>query len=331
MPHNKRSDKVTRIGFTLVELLVVIAIIGVLVALLLPAIQAAREAARRSACTNNVRQLALATQNYHSTFQEFPASAMEVTGAGGSTRDRFALSWLVQVLPYVEQNNTAQRISGANRFGDIAAAEQQLAEVDLSLMWCPSRTKEETRDTRDFDFAYTCYEGITGYAQADDPNANWYLPDELQVLSKAKCGDLSLNGVLVPFRPIALRQVTDGSSNTLMIGERNWELRSFFSGAFYVGRSFENASEVCSQAAKNMTFGISTPEASGYYVAGRDNSPPGAKKDVMYNDLYFGSEHPGGANFAAADGSVKFINDGTNLQVLRNLATRNGGETNLEL
>lgn len=309
-----------RRGFTLVELLVVIAIIGVLVALLLPAVQAAREAARRTSCTNKIRQLIIACQNYHASIGEFPAGA-SANGAVAGQSDQ-ALSWFVEILPYVEQGNISQQVTTNN----LSNIEEELQLLKSDLFWCPSRTNDKEEDFSSLGVGITTYFGITGGPVFDSAG------DEIQVngngwrnLEDAHCGDLYTNGVIIPYEPISIRKITDGTSNTFAIGERTWQLRTYFAGGFFLGRSPVAATKICSYSQKNMRFGISTTEQTGYYVL-EQNPPPGVPLVVRFNDFFFGSEHPGGAHFAYADGSATFVSDATELRVLQALSTRNGNE-----
>lgn len=222
-------------GFTLVELLVVIAIIGVLVALLLPAVQAARESARRMSCTNNLKNMILAAHNYHDSHKQLPPSATlnDIDRGGGES----SAGLHVLLLPYIEQGGLSSQIK---------------AQLDAA--------------------------GTDAIGAVDS----------------------------------VLRQ-----------------LRSYFIGAFYNGSTptpLEDASKICSHASKNMRWGITTAENQGYYVQGSD-APPGAKKDVLFNDFFFGSDHPGIVNFAMADGSVQAFQEDAELFVVKNMASRNGQES----
>ena len=327
MKPTSESCRLNRRAFTLVELLVVIAIIGILVALLLPAVQAAREAARRTSCNNNIRQLILATHNYHDSNKEFPASAFPVEGPGGSAEAQHSLSWQIQILPYIEEANISDRIGSAVRFSDLDAAERALQESELGMYWCPSSDRAEEENYTDQTYATTTYFGVAGAPVLDAQGNATVLEDkrDYRNLEDGHCGDLYINGVLIPYDPVNFRQITDGTSSTIAFGERLYELRSFFTGAFFVGRSSDAASKLCSHASKNMLWGIGTPEEFGYYVF--DNlAPPGQPKVIRFNDLFFGSNHVSGVHFAFADGSARFLSDDVDLPVLQAHATRNGDE-----
>ncbi len=314
--------RVQRSGFTLVELLVVIAIIGILVALLLPAVQAAREAARRMSCSNNLKNIVLAAHNYHDSFGAFCASA-EL-----ATESSTGVGMHIKLLPYLEEGvlgdlvDQALKKSANKSVGEVEAAlSAALLNGDITVYWCPSRDDAEQEDYTAAGRALVTYFGVTGGAR----NGNFYN------LEDSHCGDVFNDGVFYPFEQVSMKKITDGTSQTLAIGERVYQLRSFFTGAFYSGGKpySPTTTKVCSYAAKNMKWGITTPAASGYYVQ-EVETPAGAPKTVLFNDLYWGSEHPSGCHFAYADGSVHFLNSDMSVTVLRSMATRNGGESNLE-
>lgn len=317
---NSSADSGVRIqrpGFTLVELLVVIAIIGILVALLLPAVQAAREAARRMSCSNNLKNIVLAAHNYHDSFGAFCASA-EL-----ATTSNTGVGMHIKLLPFIEEGvlgdlvDEALKKSTNKSIGDVEAAlGDALLDGDINIYWCPSRDTGEQEDYTSAGRALVTYFGVTGGAR----NCNFY------DLEDSHCGDVFNDGVFYPYETVSMKKITDGTSQTLAIGERSYQLRSFFAGAFYDGgKPYSGTTKVCSHAAKNMKWGITSPQSAGYYVQEVD-APPGSPKTVLFNDLFWGSEHPSGAHFAYADGSVHFLGEDTNLTVLRSLASRNGGE-----
>lgn len=294
-----------RYGFTLVELLVVIAIVGVLVALLLPAVQAAREAARRTACVNLLKQHATALQLYHGEHGAFPP--------GGRLHDESGLSgisWRVLVLPLIEEQAIYDAIEP---LPDGGAQDWNYQTSMPGLFRCPSNPTEgdNVRDAWMAD-----YWGVAGAAQEG-------VGLDLEDIS---CGDLDSNGVLFPDSETRIARVVDGTSHTLALGERAYRFRLWMTGATASKDPFGSLFRVCSEAANQLRFPINADnERFGYYV-GHFPIPAGGEWKMLQNDLPFGSFHPGGANFAMADGSVHFLPDDIDFTVLEDLATIAGGE-----
>lgn len=286
--------------------MVVIAIIGVLIALLLPAIQAAREAARRMQCSNNLKQLALALHNYEVANRMFPPAAMRKLD--GVTR----FSWQVFVLPYVEQITFHEQL-------DLSAAVNKsvnfdLGKDDLQFLQCPSDDYSKDNTDISYGWAGTNYCGIMGARREG----------HVEDLEDSHCGDYYKNGVLYPDSKTRIGDIIDGTSHTLMIGERIYELRLWLAGVF------AESGKTCVYSAKNVDRYLpinASNDLVGYYPYDYE-APSGAPKTLLYNDLHFGSRHPGGAQFAMADGSVQFLDEAMDPVIYEELATINGGETN---
>jgi prepilin-type N-terminal cleavage/methylation domain-containing protein len=289
-------------GFTLVELLVVIAIIGVLLGLLLPALQAAREAARRSSCTNNLKQIGLALQNYHGQYKHFPPAAPLFI------RDiEPSIGWRVMILPFLEETSVYQEI-GPTPDGGAAKWTPQRRVIDVYV--CPSNERPVSNGTT---LVEAHYAAISGAYRGSD---RFDLEDSI-------CGDIYKNGIFYPESRTTIAKITDGTSHTLAVGERRCIWRDWMDGATRIGMP---PTEICTEAAKNIRFPINAdPNVFGYYKFD-DTAPAGAKKDVLLNDLYFASRHPGGAHFCIADGSVQFVQDSIDFSVYQDLSTRNGDE-----
>ena len=230
----------------------------------------------------------------------------------------------IDLLSFIEQNNLSQNIQAAMRLANsstVNVVPGALRQIFQAIYWCPS-TEVPTS-------VATTYFGVMGVGRNGDCwNGNAH--GGTGSLELSHCGAVALDGVILPFdKNVKLGEITDGTSNTMAIGERIFQMRSYFSGAWIDGSLPDNLTKACVYSAKNMRWGITTPEETGWYVAGA--APEGAKKDILFNDLFWGSDHPGTVQFAFADGSVHAIASDTELDVLKNMATRNGQETENQL
>jgi prepilin-type N-terminal cleavage/methylation domain-containing protein/prepilin-type processing-associated H-X9-DG protein len=322
-------------AFTLVELLVVIAIIGILIALLLPAVQAARESARRTQCTNNLKQFALACHNYHDAFKSLPRNGSENpahwtnshgqgTGCCGVTAPRW--SWIARVLPQLEQSNTAEQAGIPNSNINAAQAIPILSMI-LPAMVCPSdvtvtRTRTTGADSAGLVTAVTSYKGVTGsnwgtdrFGGPEDTNFSTAYRNPVPGTPAQQNGLEKGNGIFwradIRSRQMTFAKILDGTSNTFMIGEDmgeycHWNVWALPNGA--VG--------TCA-IPPNTGNKIPDPDL-GFDTAGKRN-----RWQTRYS---FRSAHPGGLNFAMADGSVRFVRENIALGVYRALASRAGDE-----
>lgn len=320
-----------RTGFTLVELLVVIAIIGVLVALLLPAIQAAREAARRSQCLNNMKQVGLAFLNYETATKEFPLATLNpIAPTHGSN------NWAPFVLPYLEQGNL---VVGYDLNEDWwREPNRAIAQNPLAVLLCPSTPNQERvqdkPESTPPNKTGACGDYFTPTGVHIEINLS--LPADQQFTNyneKFSNGDdnLVLDGVVAEQHEFnqhnALKSITDGLSNSILLGECAGR------EDVYRGRQFY---------AVDYT-GTPAVRARGGAWATTDNPYPiGLKKPWKANfgtipgnlsinnsnewGHCFYSFHPSGANFTLADGSVRFLSDDIDLRTLADLVTRAGGE-----
>jgi len=315
-----------RRAFTLVELLVVIAIIGVLVALLLPAVQAAREAARRTTCQNNMRQLGIAMQNYHDSFGQFPPnSPWDLNGPfpGDPSRsvkeeDRKG-SMLVKLMPYLEQGNILLQI---NQGGDVVEQfriNTELAGTPIAFLRCPSD---------DFPALGSENEAVTNYgptvgAQKTFSSANSCpepAGDEFGNGEVVHAGTSELHTTSGIFSrqgfAASIRQIPDGTSNTIAIGEVlpdcNFELMRYGwwdSQIWYVG----TAPPINFDSCRKTDPPWPTPQDCGTFF--NWNTSAGFK-----------SRHPGGAHFVLADASLHFISDNIDYRNYQRLGDRQDGE-----
>jgi len=292
-------------GFTLVELLVVVTIISLLMALLLPAIQIARETARRASCQSNLKQVGLGLQNYHSQYEVLPPGMRM-----HAMKNRPSTPWRVLVLPFVEEQALFDQIA------PIEAASHSLyggmsdlspRQISLPLLGCPSAEPTEGTDQ------VSHYAGVAG---TPGEGESWDLED-------VHAGDVQRNGVLYPESRVRLDHINDGTSHTIAVGERTYLFRHWLIGATWKGDPLERVSM---GSAKNVVYPINANHTQfGYYVSDRQ-APAGAERTMLLNELPFGSHHPGGAQFALADGSVQFLSEDIDITLFYSMSTRDGGE-----
>jgi prepilin-type N-terminal cleavage/methylation domain-containing protein/prepilin-type processing-associated H-X9-DG protein len=304
-------------AFTLVELLVVIAIIGVLVALLLPAVQAAREASRRSQCSNNIRQLAIAMHNYHDTNQSFPIN-YRVRGTNGQS-DYATYSWMQAILPYIEQSNMFNQLTVA---GPMSLPNNLLvANTPVKTFLCPSdgltrngimNNVSDSGGTK----AVTNYKASSGAAWnwtfVNTNNMRW--PGDGNGLlhcdglicsnSYGSTGSTLTSDLMRNMTRFST--ITDGTSNTFAIGEAvpAWSQWTWW--------YCQNATVATCAIPLNYRKGIDKLDQ----YAGQWNRCFG-----------FYSLHPAGANFAMCDASVRFVPDNIDTTSYRALATPEGSDT----
>jgi prepilin-type N-terminal cleavage/methylation domain-containing protein/prepilin-type processing-associated H-X9-DG protein len=323
--HDVTVYRCCRSGFTLIELLVVIAIIGILIAMLLPAVQKAREAANRVKCANNLKQLALAAHQHHDAKGQFPNGLHTVDTTGGGYAN--GTCWEVELLPYIEQDNLKNRWDyddfRKNVAGGINAATAQV----LWVMLCPSDVLPELVQYYSADKypQYAFAEGFYGMRSYGGNAGTRSFPLNLA----------TRDGIFSQDSRVGLADVTDGASNTFLFGERSHDDPTFDRLTFIYNPSFYPLGGWGKWAAVYATSGgslgnrfLSTPVPINFRVPA-DISVKDFQGDTgaMSNRLCaFGSGHPGGANFALADGSVRFLRDSIPLETLQALSTRAGGE-----
>lgn len=317
-----------RKGFTLIELLVVIAIIGILIALLLPAVQAAREAARRTDCKNRIRQLSLACNNHLSAKRRYPSAMAPST----------MMSWAGQVLPYVEDTALHSLVHQDKKWND--PLNLPAAATPIPLLHCPT-TGDEIAGHHPFPVEPVStvvensqltshYVAVMGAKPENCANPTTFPDNSYSFEDCAQpAGGWATNGIMYPLSATTYRHITDGSSKTMLIGERSWvgkldEYRPVLR-IWIMGVGGTNA-QVHGWDDKNFVRWIYNAEnvAHAMKVAFRDvpNEPWAS------NDGSLGSEHSGGAHVAMADGSVHFISDNASLnEVLKPMASRSSGDS----
>ena len=293
-------------AFTLVELLVVIAIIAILIALLLPAVQAAREAARRTQCMNNFKQIGIAMHNYHAARDTFPIGELYIsdhwTPPELGLKNYYAKGWGVRILPYMEQLELSNLYAVENGIFGIYGPNQ----IDLGLnrigqFVCPSDAQDEWIYVGSNANTYTNHEiGIAFYKTnvggVADSQAAWKVDYQ--------CHTLDGDGMLYNVYPVRIRDVFDGTSNTVMVGELTGDESGSHRGHQWVHFNVFSTIEGIN--------GIATIPGEGFF----ERIPTSG----------FSSYHPGGCHFLRADGSTKFESANMDQVVLSALTTRRGGE-----
>jgi len=261
-------------GFTLVELLVVIAIIGILIGMLLPAIQAIREAARRTTCANNLKQIGLSLQNYHSAHQAFPAGVTDWRPFFGGDQSKRNLAWSVFLLPHLDHANVFDALDLTEAYDSAANAEA--ASTRLPVFICPSSNRDQitVSSTSQPLPGPSAYGGIFG--------------------ERINSANHPPKGLMIFDQRIRFSDITDGSSNTLIVAEDS----EFGDGQWINGNNVFDLSDGINQA---LPF---------------------------ENDIR--SRHPGGANSVFADGHVRFLRDAMDLYSLGAIGSRASGETGIK-
>jgi len=300
-----------RRGFTLIELLVVIAIIAVLIGLLLPAVQAAREAARRAQCVNNLKQIGLACHNYHDQNLTFPSGDMHCAcGPVGGFHN--AHSMFVAIAPNMEQSSAFNSYNFSWDYHK--PANVTVASVGLSTLWCPSDGSIQQRNPLPNlnstwwtgfpqTMAYTSYSGILGLFPDDYGPQGAYWPN----LNADPCVSVfqqATTGTIVTLGTVGLNNITDGTSNTFLASEKIHDI--------LVTASIPNFHWWMVGSLNHTILGCEYPP-NAYKNLNYSNFPMGSGFNgdwVAYESV--SSRHPGGANFAMSDGSVRFIKDTIN-------------------
>jgi prepilin-type N-terminal cleavage/methylation domain-containing protein/prepilin-type processing-associated H-X9-DG protein len=292
-------------GFTLIELLVVIAIIAVLIALLLPAVQAAREAARRSQCVNNLKQLALGCHNYESSTGSFPMGSYQMPNPGdprsAPCNGRHEHGWILRVAPYIEQASLYNAFNSNIHY--FTPDNTTVMATGISTIWCPSDPAAATPallasgSDGSVNFPSTMYhnsyKGCAG---------TWFSPGRYQDPNCTSANFPALlaqaNGMFYFYSAVPISGIIDGTSNTLLLGESAIGLQN--SGD-------QNQWQWWASGNYSDTMFTTLYPLNPFRKVQDDGTGPAINSDLYTSAA--SSLHPGGANFAFADGSVKFLKD----------------------
>lgn len=326
MPITQPTEK--QRAFTLIELMVVIALLGLMVAILLPAIQAARESSRATACRNNLKQIGIALTNYEAVHQRFPKGVEGRFDPALSPASMIGLSWWAEILPFLEQADVADQLdrTGANvGYVQLNSHNGKLINRFAPSFWyCPTSPVEKFVTAGGYQVAAPSYAGISGATNEDG------FP-ELRV---SKCcrsdGQISGGGLLIPNAAIRVQQITDGLSNTMFVGEQSNYCYTDAGQPKRTAAAFVNGWLTGTRALGvppdygswlSPSYNIATVR---YRLNERRYDLPGIYENIGANNPLL-SPHVGIVNLLYGDGSVRAMADTLDVRVLKSAATRDDG------
>jgi prepilin-type N-terminal cleavage/methylation domain-containing protein/prepilin-type processing-associated H-X9-DG protein len=315
------SQRKVRSAFTLIELLVVIAIIAILIGLLLPAVQKVREAAARMQCSNNFKQMALACHNYHDSYGRFPPGGVTEGNCCG-TRSR--TNWAIEILPYIEQqqlfntyNNNIFNEDDGNAFTRTQRVRTYECPSDASIGGMGRTLAPASGPGSGIQYMVSSYRAVSGRANITAP-LGWMDNSEGLALPQSFRGVLHSVWPAQGFVQESFATIIDGTSNTLLIGE--WHTRTVERRRTFWAYTYTSYNQSSVHPASHTYLNDFTRCEQISAQLGLDNRPCRRA---------FGSFHTNGSNWAMADGSVRFIPQSVDMNLLSNMATIAGGEVAL--
>ena len=304
-----------RSAFTLVELLVVIAIIGILVGMLLPAVQQVREAAQRTACMNNLKQIGLGCLNYESSNKHFPQGW-----------ENLGFSWTGRILPFIEQNSlfSTLELEEFRNWFDFQRPNEIACGTPLSVYQCPSLTIPLSVETNNgIPNRQVCsYRGNAGSEATSDKQS--------QIVPGTKwLKDQDQDGIIFACSEVGFGQISDGSSNTILVSECRTDNDFVKDGekldCWYIGSPTIDQYNCANEPDRGSGDEFSEFVGTTYQTLNARTTAPTLNGNLI--ELAAGSYHAsGGANFVFCDGSVHYLSNDVDLQTYRGLGSRDGGE-----
>jgi len=339
---NEPSHSIVRKGFTLIELLVVIAIIAILIALLLPAVQQAREAARRTQCKNNLKQIGLALHNYHDNFNVFPPGGIASTTAGAPYQ---GWGWSVMILPHMDQSPLYNQINFSLTMDAARTQAGSPLATSISAFRCPSdvggqvvanvdevTTVGGTATTYAGQFARSNYPGVVGYSSV----AIGSVQPPVGIIAGTPPTTTLYRGIFGANSRMGIRDMTDGTSNCVVVGERYTPAAGGqnpgpqpVGHGIWIGTPNPLTADGVAMTLGDTAVSATNPNPAtapftpiGYRINGNNSgsAPRGQTSG-------FGSMHTGGCHFLIGDGTVRFISENIDTTMYRNLGTVNDGNT----